>query len=100
MPAYDCSQIITEPGKDVESVFAPPRDWQGNSHDYMLLMRERFKNPTLVQQIYFFASCLRRRISVVTGPYASEATTILNAINNRLVEKLAVEMQKAAVYTQ
>lgn len=89
MPAFDCTKIETLPGKENESAFSPPENWSGDSRAYFELMRERFKDRVLVQRIYFAASCFRKQISIVTGPFDQEATTIINAINNRLVAKLA-----------
>ncbi len=80
MPVIDVSKVDTTPGNDEVCSFSPPEGWEGDSAAYIELMRSRYRNLMHCQRMIVTASFARRESIQVTGPFADEATKIINSM--------------------
>lgn len=84
MAVLNSSKVDTTPGKDAVCPFSPPLGWEGDSAAYMDLMRSRYSHLMHGQRMMFTSSFARRGNKVeIVGPYAKEATKIIEAIHNK-----------------
>jgi hypothetical protein len=77
---FDMHRINTAPG--APGPFAPQEGWEGTAADYRLLLRERYASNLAAKQQIAIVS-LRRSHIAFSGPWATEAQTIINAIAHR-----------------
>ncbi|WP_342632819.1 hypothetical protein [Marinobacter alkaliphilus] len=83
MSVFSAVPVQTTPGAN--HVFAPPEGWFGTNEDYLALMRKRWAEGGLVKhQMGFTARFVMNRSampeSVIEGPYAEQAMTIITRI--------------------
>lgn len=84
MAVLNSSKVDTTPGNEAVCSFSPPLGWEGNSAAYMDLMRSRYSNRMHGQRMMFTSSFARRGNKVeIVGPYAEEATRIIEAMHNK-----------------
>ncbi|EAP2016167.1 hypothetical protein N4V31_003885 [Salmonella enterica subsp. enterica serovar Typhimurium] len=80
MAVIDVSKVDTTPGNDAVCLFSPPEGWEGDSAAYVELMRSRYRHLMHGQRMMVTASFARREPIQVTGPFADEATKIINSM--------------------
>lgn len=79
MAVIDVSKVDTTPGNDAVCPFSPLRVG-GDSAAYVELMRSRYRHLMHGQRMMVTASFARREPIQVTGPFADEATKIINSM--------------------
>lgn len=79
MAVIDVSKVDTTPGNDAVCLFSP-EGWEGDSAAYVELMRSRYRHLMHGQRMMVTASFARREPIQVTGPFADEATKIINSM--------------------
>lgn len=79
MAVIDVSKVDTTPGNDAVCP-SSPEGWEGDSAAYVELMRSRYRHLMHGQRMMVTASFARREPIQVTGPFADEATKIINSM--------------------
>lgn len=80
MAVIDVSKVDTTPGNDAVCSLFSPEGWEGDSAAYVELMRSRYRHLMHGQRMMVTASFARREPIQVTGPFADEATKIINSM--------------------
>lgn len=84
MAVLNAAKVDTTPGNDAVCPFSPPLGWEGDSAAYMVLMRSRYTALMHGQRMLFISSFSRRgNLVEIVGPYAEEATRIIEAMYNK-----------------
>jgi len=83
MPVLDVRTIDTTPGADPVNPFTPPSGWVGGSEDYRDLLRQRYRRVDHYQRIYRVVHFAQRQPVNITGPYAEEATCIIETLSRK-----------------
>lgn len=84
MVVLNAAKVDTTPGNDAVCPFSPPLGWEGDSAAYMVLMRSRYSDLMHGQRMIFTSAFSRRGNQVeIIGPYAEEATRIIEAMHNK-----------------
>lgn len=84
MYVLDSSNINTEPGAHLASPFSPPKGWEGDSKDYVNLLKKRYRCVDFYQRMYSVAKFARQGSIRVTGPFANEAKRVIEAMRNTI----------------
>ncbi|WP_158006996.1 DUF7146 domain-containing protein [Piscirickettsia litoralis] len=84
MAQINMSVIDTEAGKSGECAFCPPHGWQGNPDDYLMLMRERYRDVMFYQRMLVTAKLQKKVKLVIRGPFAQEVQCILGKLNQTI----------------
>jgi hypothetical protein len=82
---YTTWMVDTSPGG--RGPFAPPPEWSGHDDDYVELMRQRWRDPTLAQDFHAVVNCDTYHEPEYSGPYNEVAEKIRNKIKNDLAKK-------------
>ncbi len=81
MAIMDASVVETASGAQGVHPFSPPAGWEGDAGDYLALMRRRFADMNFKQEIMFVAYFRKRGYNIeIKGPFASQASDILDAV--------------------
>ena len=84
MAVLNAAKVDTTLGNDAVCPFSPPLGWEGDSAAYMVLMRSRYTDLMHGQRMIFTSSFSWRGGHMeVFGPYAEEATRIIEAMHNK-----------------
>lgn len=88
MGTLNARQIDTTPGSS-SGPFTPPEGWTGSGQEYTRLMRARYKNDLMhSQRMALIGWCARWNPAECSGPFAEEASRIIEALASRVPKPL------------
>ena len=82
MGIFNSSLIDTKAGDNIDCPFCPEKGWEGDSDDYMKLMRKRFRSQLHYQRMVVSAAIYKKKhvTFTFTGPFKDEAKKILQSL--------------------